>query len=556
MIPWTIPGGIAARATAPDVRSHPAAAPPPAAWRRADGVRRASAPRALRAAAALLGLAAIGGYLGVALARLGYPFPLEVLESNSLVEVHRILTGQPLYAAPTVSYVPDGYPPFYFGVSAAAASALGQSYLPLRLVSLVSSLACFAIVARLVQRETASAAAGMAAAGLLAATYFATGTWLDVARVDSLFLALSAAALYMARWARTPRGAIMAGLLLGAAFLTKQTALAEGTAVLAAIALGPRRRLAVWATLSYGAVLAASTLALGLASHGWYLYYAFEQMSQHALSAAAAGQFWTGYLLPTLGLAIAAVLLGAGRRPPVLLAGCAALVVEGYAALVHAGGGVNDLLPAYLVVALLAGLALGAQPGRATRRPAATATGVLVIAQLAVLAAGFRPGHAIPAYADRAAGLRLAAGLRAVGGTVAIPADPGLAVMAGLPEVEDQFAAVDVLRASDPSAKAAFTRSVARAVATRRFTMIITELDGDLRGFPPDLPRYYRRCPQMPLLGIPPAPFRKSAAIQPVSVWLPAGRGSCAAAARELDPPPAGDSPAQPVTQSRSGASR
>ena len=101
-----------------------------------------------------------------------------------------------------------------------------------------------------------------------------------------------------------------------------------------------------------------------------------------------------------------------------------------------------------------------------------------------MLAAGFRPGRAIPAGADRAAGLRLAAGLRALGGTVAIPADPGLALMAGLPEVEDQFAAVDVLRASDPAAKAAFTRSVARAVATQRFSVIITEIDGDLRGFP------------------------------------------------------------------------
>jgi hypothetical protein len=534
------------------------------------------APRALRAAAALLGLAVIGGYLGIALARLGYPFSLEVLESNSLVEVHRILAGQPLYAAPTVGYVPDGYPPLYFAVSAAAASALGQSYLPLRLVSLASSLACFAIVARLVQRETASAASGMAAAGLLAATYFATGTWFDVARVDSLFLALSAAGLYTARWARTPRGAIMAGLLLGAAFLTKQTALAEGAAVLAAIALGAGRRLALPAALAYAAVVGASTLTLGLASHGWYLYYVFEQMSEHALSAPAAGQFWTGYLLPTLGLASAAALLGARRMPPVLLAGCAALAAEGYAALVHSGGGVNDLLPAYLVVALIAGLAMGDQPERplarragrlarvraarwhpaAAGRHAAAAAGVLVIAQLAVLAAGFRPGHAIPAGADRAVGLRLAASLRALGGTVAVPADPALAVMAGLPAVEDQFAAVDVLRASDPSAIATFTGSVAREVATRRFTMIITELDGDLRGFPPDLSRYYHRCPQMPLVGIPPAPFRKSAAIQPVSVWLPVGRGSCAMAALALDGPLAAGSPTRPGIASRPGGPR
>jgi hypothetical protein len=407
--------------------------------------------------------------------------------------------------------------------------------------------------------------------------------------VDSLFLALSVAALYAARQMRRPRGAIAAGLLLAAAFLTKQTALAEGVAVLAALACGPRRRLAVPAALAYAGVVGASTLALGLASHGWYLYYVFEQMSQHALSTAAAGQFWGSYLLPALGLAVAAVLLRVRRVPLVLLAGCAALMVESCAALVHTGGGVSDMLPAYLVVALLAGLALGARPdprpgstadrGGAVRlaparvarwrpgspgrlawvarwclscagRYAPTMAGVLVIAQLAALVAGFRPGQAIPAAADRAVGLRLTAALRALGGTVAIPADPALALMAGLPAIEDQLAAVDVLRASDPAAKADFTRSVARTVATQGFTVIITEVNGDLRGFPADLPRYYRRCPQMPLAGIQPAPFRQGAGVQPVSVWLPVGHGSCAAVARALGDSPTATSPAQ------TGASR
>jgi hypothetical protein len=509
-------------------------------------LRRADPPRVVRWTAALLGLMAIGGYLVIALDRLGYPFALELLESNSLVEVHRILAGQQLYAAPTVSYVPDGYPPLYFGICAAAASVLGQSYLPLRLVSLISSLACFAITARLVHRETGSAPAGMAAAGLLAATYFAADTWFDVARVDSLFLALSVAGLYAARWMRRPRGAIAAGLLLAAAFLTKQTGLAEGVAVLGALACGPRRRLAVPAALAYAAVIGASTLALGLASHGWYVYYVFEQMSQHALSAAAAGQFWTRYLLPTLGLAIGAVLLGARRMSLVLLAGCAALVVEAFSALVHTGGGVNDLLPAYLVVALLAGLAMGGRPdfllgswvewGKAGRY-ATTVAGVLVIAQMAVLAAGVHLNQAIPSGADRAAGLRLTAGLRTLGGTIAIPADPALALMAGLPEVEDQLATVDVLRASDPAAQASFTRSVATAVATQRFTVIITEVNGDLRGFPTDLSRYYYRCPQMPLAGVQPAPFRRGSGVQPVAVWLRVGHGSCAAVARALTGP-------------------
>ena len=115
---------------------------------------------AVRLAAALLGLAVIGVYLSIALSRLTYPFTIEWLESNSLVEVHRILSGQQLYPAPGVGYVPDGYPPLYFAVSAAVAAVLGPSYLPLRLVSLVSSLACFALLGRLVQRETGSAGAG------------------------------------------------------------------------------------------------------------------------------------------------------------------------------------------------------------------------------------------------------------------------------------------------------------------------------------------------------------------------------------------------------------
>jgi hypothetical protein len=317
----------------------------------------------------------------------------------------------------------------------------------------------------------------------------------------------------------------------------------------------------------------ASTLALGLGSHGWYVYYVFGQMSQHALSSAAVGQFWTGYLLPTLGIAIGAVLLGARRMPLVLLAGCAALVVEALTTLVHTGGGVNDLLPAYLVVALLAGLALGDwpdlllgtgadklaqvritswRPGQAGRY-ATIAAGLLVITQMAVLAAGVRPGQAIPAGVDRAAGLRLTAGLRALGGTIAIPADPALALMAGLPAVEDQFAAVDVLRASDPAAQSSFRRSLATAVAGQRFTVIITEIDGDLRGFPADLTRYYHCCPHMPLAGIQPAPFRSGTGVQPVSVWLPVGHGSCPAVVRALTGLPAADSTARQGTQSRSG---
>jgi hypothetical protein len=515
--------------SSPDVKPRPASAGQPAGARRP---WQQSAPRAARLAAALAGVVAICAYLFIALSRLTYPFALEWLEGNSLVEVHRILAGQPLYPAPTAGYVPDGYPPLYFAVSAAAARVLGVSYLPLRLVSLVSSLACFALLARLVQRETGSIAAGTAAAGVFAATYFATDTWFDVGRVDSLFLALSLGGLYAARWMRGPRGAVAAGVLLAAAALTKQTGLAEGVAVTAALLAGPRRGLGGVAALAEVTVLGLSTLVLALTSGGWYVYYVFQLMGEHSLNDSGFGWFWTA-LLSTMGIAAGAALIGARRVPLVLLAGCAALAAEGYAALVHSGGGINDVLPAYLAVALLAGLALG----RGSPLWAPTVAGVLVLAQSVFLLTGFHPSQQIPTGADRVVGERLIAGMRALGGIIAVPADPGLNVLAGLAPTAHQDAAYDVLRATDQTAIASFTRSAANAVAARRFSAIITDGPGVPLGYPPSLSRYYRQCPQPLLAGVPADRFLPVAGvkIRPVYVWLPRAGGSCPAVVSVLD---------------------
>lgn len=490
---------------------------------------------------ALARLAPVAAYLAIAVSRLAYPFPLDWLESNSLIEVHRILTSQPLYPAPTIAYVPDGYPPLYFLVCATLAKVLGVSYVPLRLVSLASSLACFALLADLIRRETASLCAGIAAAGLLAATYFAAGIWFDIGRVDSLFLALSIAALYAACRMRGPWGAITLGTLLAAAFLTKQTGLAEGVAVLVALAFSPRRRrLAVRAGLTYAAILALSTTALGLASHGWYLYYVFVQLSEHQLNYSALIWFWTGRLLPTLGIACGAGALGAWLGDRVLVTGCAALFVESAATLVHTGASRNDMLPAYLAVALLAGLGLGRLRGRQQTRPVlrwgAVVAGALVTVQTLVLLSGFQIGRAVPPSSDRAAGRQLVTGMRELAGTTAYFSDPGLDLDAGLPLVAHQGAADDILRAPG-AGQANYARSVIRAVIERRFSAFITDFPGAPRGFPPDIARYYRRCPQQLHPGPPHAVFESVVGThaRPAFVWLPVGRGSCDRTVRILD---------------------
>ncbi|MEU0568023.1 glycosyltransferase family 39 protein [Nonomuraea sp. NPDC005983] len=513
--------------------------------------------------AAGAGLAAIAVWAGTAASRIGYPYALEWLEGNSLVEVERLLAGQPLYTAPTVDYVPDSYPPLYFAASAALAEALGVSYLPLRLVSLAACLGCLAVLARLVQRETGDLAAGVAAAGLYAATYFAAASWFDFARVDSLFLLFSLAGLYVARWMRGPGGAVVAGLLLAAAFLTKQSALAEAVAITVALVCGRQRRPAAVLAATFAGVVGLTTLLWDVTSHGWYVFYVFELLAQHPVEHAALAGFWTWYLLPTLGVALGAALLAAGRIPLLVGLGCLALAVEGYAALLHTGGAVNNMLPVYAAVAVLAGIGMGgpapsprrhstpSSPGARPRRHSSPSSprarpapslsralaGTLVLAQLVVLAVTtFAAGRVIPDAADRRTGDRLRAWLAGLGGPVALVSDPGLLVLAGLPPVAHLAAAGDVLRGTDRAARAELERSIARAVAGRRFAAIVVAQQADLQGFPPDLARYYRRCPQRLLADVSDEVFQPigGGSSRPSALWLPVGRGSCSEIAGRL----------------------
>ncbi|MCW2912770.1 MAG: hypothetical protein JWN52_838 [Actinomycetia bacterium] len=501
--------------------------------------------RALRLLTAAAGLAAIAVCLGTAARRVGYPYALEWLEGNSLVEVHRLLAGKPLYCPPTVDYVADGYPALYFAAAAGLAGVLGVSYLPLRLVSLAASLACFVLLARLVQRETGHLTAGVAAAGLYAATYFAAGTWFDLARVDSLFLAFSLAGLYTARWMRRPRGAVAAGLLLAAAFLTKQSALAEAVAITVALLFDPqRRRLAALLAATFAGVLGLTTLLWGAVSHGWYVFYVFGLLSQHPLEHAAFTRFWSWYLLPTLGLALGAVLLAVRRIPLILALGCLALTVEGYAALLHTGGAVNSMLPVYAAVASLAGIGMAGSTAGSTAGPRsaaadlpAAAASTLVLLQIVILAANtFALGQVVPTAADRRVGDQLRAWLRGFGGPVAVFSDPGLLLLAGLPPVAHRAAASDILRGTSRTAQARLRRSIGSAVTERRFAAIVVEQRADQQGFPPHLTRYYRRCPQKLLAAVPNKVFRPVAGlpVRPMTLWLPAGRGSCEAAVRRL----------------------
>ena len=274
--------------------------------------------------------------------------------------------------------------------------------------------------------------------------------------------------------------------------------------MLTAVAFGPRRRLAWAAALTYVAVVGGSTLALGLTSHGWYVFYVFLLLSEHTLNHAAFGQFWTVHLLPCWASPALPWCWGCAGHPWCWWPAVPRVVVESYATLVHSGGEVNDMLPAYLAVALLAGLAMGGQPGGLVNHwTDRLARGGLRTGGRNWRAGGRRrggrSGHRAAGHTDE----RLPSGpgdpdgrgprrRPAADGGDARPGRPGRGPLrsrsrpaGGAAGHRPPGATDDVLRGADPAVIASFRRSAARAVAARRFSAIVTQNAGSPDGFPP-----------------------------------------------------------------------
>jgi len=437
-------------------------------------------------------------YIVLALWRISYPFELEWQEGSMVDHVRRVLDGQPLYTEPSVEWVPAIYPPLYYYVSVGAALITGIGFLPLRLISFLASLGCMAVLYALVGREAKDRWAGLFAAGLLAAIYRLIGAWLDVARVDSLFLLFLLLALWFLRFYRTRAGWMLAALLTAAAVFTKQTA---AIAALFLIAYAVRlRKSGGWFFVAPLIILvAAPILLVDRASGGWFTFYWWQVPAGHALIGYAFAEFWLLDILRPLTVAVVfgAAYLGLRRRDEArdewwfyVLAG-AGFVMASWVPRVKDGNYANDLLPAYAFIALLFGLAVPKLRvwGRELRQalsedhplhlhaaPLVTALFWLaIVMQFAALY--YRPLEQIPTAADRAAGEMLLAGVRQSPGEVWVAHHGYYGVMAGKRTYATALPIYDILRCRNERAKKLLLDSVERALTQRRFAAIITDND-------------------------------------------------------------------------------
>jgi hypothetical protein len=470
----------------------------------------------LAGAPRLLAVLYLAVFLFVVAQRLRYPFALEWIEAGLLGEVRWLLAGHNLYVPPSIDFVPFVYNPLYFWVCGAVSKVLGASLFTLRLVSAASSLGTFGLLYALVVRETKSRAAGIVGAGLYAAAFKRTEQFMDVARVDALFVLLLVATVWVLRTRPTARGRALAAGLLVLCFLAKQTGVIFAAPLLLFLVRdaargaepgGSRGALGPWSGVPYALAVplgvGVSVWLLNATSGGWYRFYAFGLTTFHPLVRSMWTDYWTLDVLGPLGCAVVGALFvifgpsGVARRERELWgAVLVGALLTSWSGRLHDGGWSNVLMPAYAILSVLFAVALHAAMTAARRTAPDVRRGLEVflslvgVVQLAMFA--YDPSTVVPTGRDEAAGWKVVEALRAAPGDTFTPTDSYLSLMAGKPPHLHEMAADDIFSGPPGDVQTKLREDVHEAFRQRRWAMVITDNDW----FADDVLQSYQRGPE------------------------------------------------------------
>jgi 4-amino-4-deoxy-L-arabinose transferase-like glycosyltransferase len=321
-------------------------------------------PRAARILSYAIGVLGVAWLCACIAPRVQSVWPLEWMEGASLEHARRLLHGEPIYAAPSGEFIPFMYPPLSYLPLALGMALFGPSLVAARCVMLVALAVSLLAIAR-AAAQLGGRHAGWLAAGFYALGYGYSGGFLDVVRVDGVFMAL----ILLGSERLAARRDTSALVWFTLACFAKQ----HGVFFLAAASAflltcpGPR---------PLGRVL-GSMLGLGVGfaaiewwSGGWFSTYVVSVPHRHGLVPVLLLSFVgvdLGVYLPVLcGLALVSVL-----RHRRALRACDWLLLAGVLASAlgraHPGGDDNVRLPAYAMLVWVAVLGFGelAKPSRA-----------------------------------------------------------------------------------------------------------------------------------------------------------------------------------------------
>jgi hypothetical protein len=503
------------------------------------------------------------GYLGLAYARVSYPYALDLVEEDMLMQAWRASNRQPMFVPPNADFVPQVYMPLYAWLAGQILRLSGPAFWPLRSLSLAGTLATSLLIFWISYRESKRGTLAFGGAALYLAGYRLVGGWYDLARVDALFVALTLAGMAMAVYGRSSnRGLLLAGILIGLSLLAKQNGLYLAAVVGAYLLLATGRRAWIYGA-AFTLVAVLPTLLLEWRSQGWFSYYAIDIAYASPLSRLRVWQTVTRELGGGMGFLLLAALLaailaarrvmaGGDGRPGLMdnpwLLFIAAAVLVSVAGRASVGGNLNNLIPAYALLCLSPGLLVRKlqEGGKATVLVGAEApaqseaegsvlsrvegtpawiSGLLVVGILGQFGLTLynpimgKPAQYRPTDAMRASGDRLVQALAGFDGEVLVLMHPSYALKAG----KEPAVHIQSLWHARHRGRDSLPADFIDRIATQRYGLIISD-DSDFFEKDPALQdllgAYYRPERRLTLEESPPT--LSGPIVRPLIVYVPA----------------------------------
>lgn len=462
-------------------------------------------------------------YCYVTLSRISYPYELEWMEGLMLDHVRWILDGNQLYVKPSLEFIPLVYTPLYFYIGAFVCKFAGIGIPQLRILSFIASIGCFALIFLYVRTETKNAFLGFLSASIFAATYREGGAWLDLARVDSLFLLLTFAGIYVLRFKKSAVGQILSGILIFLAFMTKQTGLFVAIPLVIYCLVAGKKSEKFIFPVTFLIFFTVSMFLFQLITGGWFYFYIFELPKQHGIQMSWIHKFWTRDILSHYAIAflisvfflwqlIARSRISDGIFYLLLYVG---MVATAWYSRLHPGGYDNVLIPAYAIISIYFGLgmniALGYMDNRniiirnitnrlswGKNRHAELLLYIACICQFAALL--YNPAKQLPTRADFEAGQKFIELLSETDGEVFVPMHGYMPSLAGKKTWMHGMSMNDVFIGGNEAVKNELDNELNNAIRTGFFDVIILDFDSGedvYERFSEELERHYVHAGQI-----------------------------------------------------------
>ncbi|MBI4707218.1 MAG: glycosyltransferase family 39 protein [Candidatus Omnitrophica bacterium] len=448
------------------------------------------------------GILYIAAYLIMVFFRIQYPFELEWEEGASLEHVRWVLSNHNYYVAPSLEFVPSIYTPLFFYISAVMSKILGVGFLPLRIISFVSSIGSFIMIYLMVNHETKDNLSAMLASCLFAATFQLSGSWFDIGRVDSFFLFSLLVGIYLLKCRTSPASRVVAAIFFSISFFTKQTALVISLPIMLYFILSDRRS-ALFFIIPLASIIGIGSVLFNYMSDGWFNFYVFELPKTTPLDTRPIMHFWIKdivlpfYIAIFIAIFYIVSLTNVSKKQmfSFYLLTAVGMFGASWFSRYRGGGYYNVLLPAYAFTSILFGLGVNKLSMISQSLPARKQDLMKCILYfVCILQFGsliYNPMNQIPSKEDLEAGWDLVGKLAKIDGEIYIPFHGYLNSFNGKKGYAHQMGMRDVLTTSSEKhahIKSKLIEEIKQAMKERKFSAIIIDSEP---WYPRGMKEYY-----------------------------------------------------------------